>query len=77
MVTATPMTIREQFGAIEGRIDGMVYTDVPALSSDTDGGVYTLTLPESATDNALRGEDYPALVKVWDNDVDAALYDSD
>jgi len=26
-------------------------------------------------DLALRGEDYPALVKVWDNDVDA-IYDT-
>jgi len=26
---------------------------------------------------ALRGEDYPALVKVWDNEVDAAIYDKD
>jgi len=26
-------------------------------------------------DPALNGEDYPALVKVWDNDVDA-IYDS-
>jgi hypothetical protein len=26
-------------------------------------------------DRALRGEDYPALVTVWDNDVDA-IYDT-
>jgi hypothetical protein len=26
-------------------------------------------------DRALRGEDYPALVRVWDNDVDA-IYDT-
>ena len=32
---------------------------------------------EPVHDNALRGEDYPALVRVWDNDVDAAIYDKD
>jgi len=47
-------------------------------SDQTDDSINTLRLfSETDHDNALRGEDYPALVRVWDNDVDAAIYDTD
>ena len=47
-------------------------------SDQTDDGIHTLRLfSETDPDTALRGEDYPALVRVWDNDVDAAIYDTD
>ena len=56
-----------------GKVTGSVYADTVADSDQTDDIIHTLKL----ADNALRGEDYPALVRVWDNDVDAAIYDTD
>lgn len=57
------------------------------VSARTDGGLRTLRIELQRQDSeveggeaheyALRGEDHPALVKVWDNEVDAAVYDKD
>lgn len=85
MVTPEAITIRNSMWGRRtwywwgrtGEVTGSIYSDT---AGDPDsGGIYTLTIFDEAPerDNALRGEDYPALVKVWDNDVDAAIYDTD
>ena len=61
-----------------GKVTADIYADTDAGSDQADDTVHTLELHDkTAHDNAIRGEDYPALVRVWDNDVDAAIYDTD
>ena len=52
--------------------------EIAQTSTSTTGtSELIIEFAEAVHDHALRGEDYPALVRVWDNDVDAAIYDKD
>lgn len=63
---------KETTGIIEGAVTGQFYVE-----GTVDTTTIVLIATNDAFDSALRGEDYPALVRVWDNDVDAAIYDTD
>ena len=76
MVAPNSITIKDSAWGRE--VTANIYADTVAGSDQADDDVHTLELHDkTAQYNALRGEDYPALVRVWDNDVDAAIYDTD
>ena len=75
MVVEMPIRVTAKDSSIESI---KLYVDTLTSSESTGDSTHNLNLfDEPVRDNALRGEDYPALVRVWDNDVDAAIYDSD
>ena len=75
MVVEMPIRVTAKDSSIESI---KLYVDTLTSSEPTGDSTHNLNLfDEPVRDNALRGEDYPALVRVWDNDVDAAIYDSD
>lgn len=62
-----PVLVQTDSGKLEMHFSSSTISDSVAGSADVHYYFYD--------DHALKGEDYPALVRVWDND-DDAIYDA-